>query len=148
MSEQNPTIWEVKLDEIPQEYWTNTILIRLAAAMGLIDPLDPNVDDKPYPVDPDWLLEEVETRLRDWEPQGIEATVLQEAAAYLNDVKYVIYRNRETGAMTIPDIIRAAAGDEGVDAIKMLMEERPHVGFRLYTPEYMQGDDEAGHNHD
>lgn len=135
MSNENPTIWEVKLDEMPQEYWTNAILMRLAAALGLVSPLDYLQNPEPFQIDPDWLLEEVEQRLRDWTPIGAEDLVLQESFVYINDDRYVVYRNRETGEMVVPTPVEDAIHEEGIEAMRLAMEERPHVAFRVFLPE-------------
>ena len=141
MSDKNPTVWEVKLDEIPQEYWTNTILMRLAAALGLVSPLDYEADPQPFQIDPDWLLEEVEQRLRDWTPIGAEDLVLQESYVYINEQRYVVYRNRDTDEMVVPDPVVDAVHEEGVEAIRAAMQERPHVAFRVFLPDE-EGDDD------
>ena len=141
MSDKNPTIWEVKLDEIPQEFWTNAILMRLAAALGLVSPLDYEANPEPFQIDPDWLLEEVEERLRNWTPLGTEELLLQESLVYINDERYVVYRNRETGGMIVPPEVEAVVHEGGVEIIRQSMEEKPFVAFRVYTQDESDDDD-------
>lgn len=52
------TVFNTSLQDTPHEYWANTVLARLAAAIGLFEPGETTVQ-----VDPDELLEEVEVRL-------------------------------------------------------------------------------------
>lgn len=62
MDEHAKTVWNTALEDQPLECWSNSILMRLAGALGYVDPLDEN---KPsLVVDPDALLEEAEFRLR------------------------------------------------------------------------------------
>lgn len=63
-STKKRTVWNTRLEDQPLEYWANSILMRLSAAIGLVDPKDP--DQKSFEVDPDDLLEEVEERLKRW----------------------------------------------------------------------------------
>lgn len=63
--EEVPTVWLTRLEDQPIECWANSILMRLAGAMGLVDPMDP--EQGLLVVDPDELLEEAELRIRNWE---------------------------------------------------------------------------------
>lgn len=61
MDEAKRTVWNTRLEDQPIEHWTNSILMRLAGAIGLVNPIDPNREA--VEIDPDALLEEVEGRL-------------------------------------------------------------------------------------